>query len=76
VTIPLLEGDDDSSEATRLRSLILAAADSTISQTIALRSNTLAPAADNHAREIEAFIEERRQKAALQIAKMREPNDA
>jgi hypothetical protein len=33
---------DDSSEATRLRSLILAAADSTINQTIQLRSDALA----------------------------------
>jgi hypothetical protein len=64
--------DDDSSEATRLRALILAAADSTISQTIALRSDALAAAKDNRAADLEQFIEERRQKALVMIAKMRE----
>jgi hypothetical protein len=52
------------------------AADSTINQTIALRSNMLAPAADNRAHELEQFIEERRLKARAMIAKMREPDDA
>jgi hypothetical protein len=51
------------------------AADSTINQTIALRSNMLAPE-DNRAHELEQFIEERRLKARAMIAKMREPDDA
>jgi hypothetical protein len=67
LTIPLPDDGDDSIEATRLRALILAAADSTISQTIALRSNALASAADNHAQELEQFIEERRLKAVAMI---------
>jgi hypothetical protein len=52
LTMPLPDVDDDSSEATRLRALILAAADSTISQTIALRSNMLATARDTHDQEM------------------------
>jgi hypothetical protein len=72
LSLRLPDDGDDSSEATRLRALVLAAADSTINQTIALRSNMLAPAANNHAHELEQFIEERRQKALVQIAKMRE----
>jgi len=71
LTMPLPDDGDDSAEATRLRSLILTAADSTIGQTIAMRSNMLATAADNDDHELEAFIEERRQKALVQIAKMR-----
>jgi len=71
LAIPLPDDGDDSPEATRLRALILAAADSTISQTIALRSDALSAATATHAREIEQFIEERRQKAMLQIARMR-----
>jgi hypothetical protein len=68
---------DDSVEAHRTRSLILSASDSTIGQTIALRSNMLAMAHDNeHDRAMEALIEERRQAALLTIAKMREPDDA
>jgi hypothetical protein len=62
---------DDSSEATRLRSLILAAADSTINQTIQLRSDALATAPDTRNADLLQFIEERRQKALLMIAKMR-----
>jgi hypothetical protein len=73
LSLPLPDEGDDSLEATRLRALILTASDSTINQTIALRSNVLATAQDTHDHEIEAFIEERRQKAAAQIAKMREP---
>src|ERR1700704_6824029 len=72
LAIPLPDDGDDSLEATRLRSLILAASDSTINQTIAFRSNMLVMAQDNtHAEELEQFIEERRQKALLQIEKMR-----
>jgi hypothetical protein len=72
LTLPLPDDDDDSLEATRLRSLILAAADSTIGQTIALRSNMLVMAQDTRDSEIEQFIEERRQKALEMIAKMDE----
>src|ERR1700730_10979755 len=57
LTIPLPDGDDDSPDAARIRSLILAAADSTISQTIALRSDALAAAKDNRDAELEQFIE-------------------
>jgi hypothetical protein len=72
LTIPLPDDGDDSPEATRLRQLILAAADSTISQTIALRSNMLATAQDTRDHELLKIIEERRQAALLQIEKMRE----
>jgi hypothetical protein len=72
LAIPLPVDDDDSPEATRLRSLILTAADSTISQSIALRSDALALAQDTHAHDLEQLIEERRQKALLTIAKMQE----
>jgi hypothetical protein len=72
LAIPLPVDDDDSPEATRLRSLILTAADSTISQTIALRSNMLAMAQDTRAHDLEQFIEERRQKAVAMIARMQE----
>jgi hypothetical protein len=73
LTMPLPDDGDDSLEATRLRALVLAAADSTISQTIALRSGALAATAqDTRDRELEKFIEERRKQAELLIAKMRE----
>ena len=49
--MPLPDEGDDSAEATRLRTLVLAAADSTIGQTIALRSNMLAMAQDTRADE-------------------------
>jgi len=71
VTMP--DPGDDSIEATRLRALILTAADSTINQTIALRSNMLALADGNRDAEMEQLIEERRQQALLMIEKMREP---
>jgi hypothetical protein len=72
LTVPLPDDDDDSPEATRLRALILAAADSTINQTIALRSTALASAQDTRDHELLQLIEERRQAALVQIAKMRE----
>lgn len=72
LTMPLPDDGDDSAEATRLRSLILAVADSTINQTIALRSNMLASAQDTRDHELLQFIEERRLKAVEMIAKMRE----
>ena len=43
------------------------AADSTINQTIALRSNMLTPAADNRAHNLEQFIEERRAAVRRQV---------
>jgi hypothetical protein len=52
--------------------LILAAADSTIEQTIRLQTNQLKPAAGND--DIEQIIEERRKKAVLQIERMRLEN--
>jgi hypothetical protein len=79
LNLPLPDEGDDSAEATRLRALILTAADSTINQTIALRSNMLALADGNRDAEMEQLIEERRQKAVEMIAKMREepcPEDA
>jgi hypothetical protein len=72
LSLPLPDEGDDSAEATRLRALILTAADSTINQTIAMRSNVLATAADARDAEMEQFIEERRQQALAMIAKMRE----
>ena len=75
LTTPLPDESDDSAEATRLRALILAASDSTINQTIALRSNMLATARDNRDAEIEQVIEERRQKMAAMIERMREETD-
>jgi hypothetical protein len=46
LTIPLPDDGDDSIEATRLRALVLSAADSAINQTIALRSSALSAAQD------------------------------
>ena len=72
LTMPLPDESDDSIEATRLRALILTAADSTINQTIALRSPSLATASNARDAEMEQFIEERRQQALKMIAKMDE----
>src|SRR5580704_11049420 len=72
LTMPLPDESDDSIEATRLRALILTAADSTINQTIALRSPSLATASNARDAAVEAYIEERRQKALKIIAKMDE----
>ena len=72
LSLPLPDESDDSAEAHRARSLVLAAANSTINQTIALRSAALDKASGDHDRELEQFIEERRQKALVMIAKMRE----
>jgi hypothetical protein len=76
LTMPLPDDGDDSIEATRLRALILTAADSTINQTIALRSPSLATASNARDAEMEQFIEERRQQALKMIAKMDEADDA
>jgi hypothetical protein len=45
LTLPMPDPNDDSIEAHRIRMLLLAAADSTIEQTIRLQSNQLKPAA-------------------------------
>jgi hypothetical protein len=47
LTIPLPDPSDDSLEAGRARALILAAADSTIEQTIRLQTNQLKPTAND-----------------------------
>jgi hypothetical protein len=72
LSLPLPDADDDSAEAHRARSLVLTAADSTINQTIQLRSAALCMASDSRDAEMEQFIEERRQKALKMIAKMDE----
>ena len=72
LSLPLPDADDDSAEAHRARSLVLAAADSTINQTIALRSPSLATASNARDAAVEQSIEERRQKALKIIAKMDE----
>ena len=63
--MPLPDDGDDSIEATRLRALILTAANSTINQTIDLRSAALSTASDARDIEMEQFIEERRQQALV-----------
>jgi hypothetical protein len=73
LSLRLPDEGDDSAEAHRARSLVLAAADSTINQTIQLRTNQLSAADDDeHDRAMEAFIEERRRQALKMIAKMDE----
>jgi hypothetical protein len=57
LTMPRPDPNDDSIEAHRLRSLILAAADSTIEQTIRLQTNQLKPAAADD--DMEKIFEER-----------------
>jgi hypothetical protein len=70
LTLPLPDPNDDSAEGMRLRALILAAADSTIEQTIRLRTNLLTPS--NSDRDVERVIEERLQRTKEQIAAMEE----
>ena len=72
LSLRLPHESDDSAEAHRARSLVLAAADSTINQTIALRSPSLATASNARDAAVERFIEERRQAALKMIAKMDE----
>ena len=69
LTMPLPDPDDDSIEANRLRLLVLAAADSTIEQTIRLRTNQLA-ATNSHDDEIGKIFEERQRKAILEIERL------
>jgi hypothetical protein len=73
LTMPMPDLDYDSIEAQRLRSLILAAADSTIEQTIRLKTTLLAPS--NSDRDVERVIEERLQRAREQIAAVDEYGD-
>jgi hypothetical protein len=47
LTLPMPDPDDDSAEAIRMRALVLAAADSTIEQTIRLETNHLTPAVND-----------------------------
>jgi hypothetical protein len=68
LTMPMPDLDDDSIEAHRTRSLILAAADSTIEQTIRLRTNLLTPSAADA--DMEKIFEERRAAAELEIARL------
>src|ERR1700730_18384023 len=72
LSLRLPDESDNSSEAYRARSLVLAAADSTINQTIALRSAALGTVSDARDAAVEQFIEERRQQALKIIAKMDE----
>ena len=71
LSLPLPDAEDDSTEAHRARSLVLAAADSTINQTIAFRTNRLSAAADDaHDAAMEALFEERMKKAQLEIDRL------
>jgi hypothetical protein len=67
LTMPLPDPDDDSIEAHRIRALVLDAVDSTIEQTIHLRTSQLAPDANSDIAEI---IEERRRNAMAAIERM------
>jgi hypothetical protein len=67
--MPMPDLDDDSIEAHRTRSLILAAADSTIEQTIRLRTNLLTPSAADA--DMEKIFEERRAAAELGTSSQR-----
>ena len=69
LSAPLPDPNDDSAEVHRMRSLILAAADSTIEQTIRLRTNQLA-ATNSHDDEIGKIFEERQKRALLEIERL------
>ena len=69
LSAPLPDPNDGSSEAHRTRSLILAAADSTIEQTIRLKANhLLQKASDDDA--MEKIFEERQRKALIEIERL------
>jgi hypothetical protein len=68
LTMPLPDPDDDSPDAHRIRALVLDGADSTIEQTIRLRTNQLTPAANYDG--IEKLLEERRRFAILEIERL------
>lgn len=69
LTMPLPDPYVDSIEAHRIRALVLDAADSTIEQTIRLRTNQLA-ATNSHDDEIGKIFEERQRKAILEIERL------
>ncbi len=69
LSAPLPDPNDDSPEAIRMRALILAAADSTIEQTIRLKANhLLQKASDDDA--MEKIFEERQRKALIEIERL------
>jgi hypothetical protein len=69
LTLPLPNPNDDSAEAHRMRALLLAAADSTIEQTIRLKANyLLQKASDDDA--MEKIFEERMTAAKLEIERL------
>jgi hypothetical protein len=68
LTMPMPDPNDDSAETHRLRSLILAAADSTIEQTIRMQTNQLKPSAADD--DIEKIFEERQKRALLEIERL------
>ena len=69
LSAPLPDPNDDSAEAHRMRSLILAAANSTIEQTIRLKANhLLQKASDDDA--MEKIFEERQRKALIEIERL------
>ncbi len=69
LSAPLPDPNDDSAEAHRMRALILAAADSTIEQTIRLKANhLLQKASDGDA--MEKIFEERQRKALIEIERL------
>jgi hypothetical protein len=70
LSAPLPDPNDDSAEVHRMRSLILAAADSTIEQTIRLRTNQLAT--NSHDDEIGKIFEERQRRAIKEIERLSE----
>jgi hypothetical protein len=70
LSLPLPDPNDDSAEAHRTRSLVLAAADSTIEQTIRLKANhQLQKASDGDA--MEKIFEERQRAALIEIERLR-----
>jgi hypothetical protein len=71
LSAPLPDPNDDSADAHRMRSLILAAAESTIEQTIRLRTNQLA-ATNSHDDEIGKIFEERQRRAIKEIERLSE----
>jgi hypothetical protein len=68
LTLPMPDPNDDSIEAHRTRTLVLTAADSTIEQTIRMRTNQLKPAAADD--DIEKIFEERQRRAILEIERL------
>jgi hypothetical protein len=69
--MPLPDPNDDSIEAHRTRTLVLTAADSTIEQTIRMRTNQLA-ATNSHDDEIGKIFEERQRRAIKEIERLSE----